>query len=292
MSNGRVILVWLISCAAHPLEAGVGSKAVQETVEWMTRKFGQEVAAEGVERLSTRMTHLAAKHGDELVSQAFRRVGPQAGAIAAEAGEQANVALRLLAQYGDDAVRVASQPSARQLVAHYGDDAATALVRHGVVGESVIDEFAEQGAKALAQVTPQYGRRLAMLAQEGSLSPPLLEVIAQYGDRACQFVWSHKGSLVVGAVLATFVSNPEPYLDGTVHLMEAVAEQVVAPLAEIPQAIAVEAARGVNWTLIIGGFWLLSAGGIAVVMVQSPATIRTGKAVIQTVKTWWSSRHP
>ena len=291
-------LVW--GFVIRPLEAGVGSKAMQEAVEWMSRKFGQEVAAEGVERLSTRMTQLAAKHGDDLVSQAFRRVGPQAGKIAAEAGEQADVALRLLARHGDDAVRVAGQASARRLVGQYGDDAATALVRHGLVGETVIAQFAEPGAKALAQVTPQNGRRLAMLAQEGTLSSPLLDVVAKYGDRACQFVWSNKGALLVGATLATFVANPEPYLDGTAQLTEVIAErvispvvsEVVAPIAEVPQVIAVEAARNLNWTLIVGLLLLMGAGAtvILILLAQHSWTIPNMTKLVQVVTTWWRSR--
>ena len=55
-------IVVLAVCLPGSLEAGVGNKVVQESVEWMTRKFGKEVAAEGAERLSTRMTQLAAKH--------------------------------------------------------------------------------------------------------------------------------------------------------------------------------------------------------------------------------------
>ena len=66
--------------------AGVGSKVVQEAMEYTARKFGKEVAEEGVERVSSRMAGLAAKHGDELVSAAFRKAGPQAGRLALAVG--------------------------------------------------------------------------------------------------------------------------------------------------------------------------------------------------------------
>ncbi len=292
------MIILAVGLAATPVQAGVSSKVVKEAVEWMSRKFGKEVAEEGVERLSTRVTRLAAKHGDDLVSQAFRKVGPRAGKIATEAGEQADVALRLLARHGDDAVAVATKASARKLVGQYGDDAATALVRHGSVGENVIGQFAEQGAKAMAQLGPQNGRRLAMLAQEGMLSPPLLDVVAKYGDRACQFIWANKGSLLVGATLATFVANPEPYLDGTAHLTEVMAERViapvvsdvVAPLAELPKAVAVEAARSMNWTLISSLLLIISAGAAAVVYVQQTGKVPGLMTAVQAVKTWWEFR--
>ncbi|MBC7819949.1 MAG: hypothetical protein IAG10_23955 [Planctomycetaceae bacterium] len=266
------ILIWAAALwlTGNNLEAGVASKVVKEAFEFTTKRFGKEVAEEGVERLSTRMTQLAAKHGDEVVSAAFRKIGPRAGRIASEAGEQADIALRLLAQHGDEAVTVASRASARQLVSQYGDDAATALVRHGTVGEGVVSQFAENGAKALAQITPQNGRRLAMLADDGALSTPLLDVVAKYGDRACQFIWQNKGALAVGATLVTFLAAPEDFMSGTAQLTEVVAEhvvtpvasQVLAPIAQMPQAVAVEMAKGTNWTAI--GIVALLLGVLAV----------------------------
>lgn len=298
MTKKIVILAAVLGLAAGNLEAGVASKAVQEAIEWTAKKFGKEVAEDGVERLSTRITQLAVKHGDEVVSAAFRKVGPRAGRIASEAGEQADIALRLLAQHGDGAVTVASRASARQLVSQYGDDAAISLVRHGNIAEGVVGQFAESGAKAMAQVTPQNGRRLAMLAGDGALSTPLLDVVAKYGDRACEFVWQNKGALAVGATLATFLAAPEDFMNGTAKLTEVVAEhivtpvatQVLAPIAEMPQAVAVEMAKGTNWTVI--GIVALLLGALAVAA-NSPSRSWAGrltKTVCKAIRDRWPYR--
>ena len=239
----------LLACGLS-VEAGVTGKALREALEFAGRKFGKEVAEEGAERLSVRMTRLAAQHGDDLVATALKRVGPRAGRVVEEAGEHGGLALKLLARHGDDVLPVVGKATALRAVARYGDDAATALMKHGAVGEKVIEQFAKEGAEAMAKVAPQNGRRLAMLAAEGQLKPELLTVVRQYGDGACEFIWKNKGALATGAVLATFVASPEPFLDGAQNLTLGIAEAAVKPLAEVPKAVAAEAAAKTNWTLL------------------------------------------
>src|SRR5581483_3039437 len=113
--------------AASPAKAGVMTKTMREAIEFAAKKFGREVAEEGAERLAGKMTRLAAKYGDDVVSTALRKVGPRAGKIATEAGEQGGLALRLLAKHGDDAIPVVTRAAALKAVARYGDDAARAL---------------------------------------------------------------------------------------------------------------------------------------------------------------------
>ena len=186
-------VVLAILAIAKPSEASVASKIVREAVEFTARKFGKEVAEEGLEKLTSRMASLAAKHGDEVVSAAFRKVGPKAGRVISEAGEQADVALRLLARHGDDGVSLAMRPASLKMISRFGDDGAEALLRHGTVGEQVIGQFAEGGVKALTQLTSQNGRRLAMLANEGVLKPQLIDVVCRHGDRACEFDLKSRG---------------------------------------------------------------------------------------------------
>jgi hypothetical protein len=241
-------------------DAGVRSKAVQEAFEYVSKKFGREVAEEGVEQLSSRMMRLASRHGDELVAAAFRKVGPRAGKLASEAGEHGGLALKLLSKHGDDAVSLVTKPSTLSVVARFGDDAAEAFIKHGSVGEKLVGTFAREGAEALAKVTPKNGRRLAMLAADGTLKPELLPVVTRYGDEACEFIWRNKAALATGAVLATFVASPESYINGTQELVSTVAESAVKPLAELPRAVAAEAAAHTNWTPIVI-LMLLGLGG-------------------------------
>jgi hypothetical protein len=112
-----------ISClaamsAAQSAEAGVASRAIREAIELAGRKFGKEVAEEGAERLAVKMTQLAAKHGDDVVVTALKRVGPQAARIASEAGEHGGTALRLLGRYGDEAVPLAAKAASLKAVAN------------------------------------------------------------------------------------------------------------------------------------------------------------------------------
>jgi hypothetical protein len=244
-----IVIGWLP--LTLPAEAGVRSKALSEALEFVSKKFGKEVAEEGAERLSSRMMRLAAQHGDEVVATAFKRVGPRAGKIVGEAGEHGGVALRLLAQHGDDAILLAGKRTSLIAVARYGEDAATAILKHGSVGEHLVEKFAKEGAEALVKVSPQNGRRLAMMAAEGQLKPELMTVVTRFGDEACEFIWRNKGALATGVVLATFVASPEPYLQGTQQLVATVAEAAVKPLAEVPKVVAAEAAANTNWTAIV-----------------------------------------
>jgi len=229
---------------ATPLKAGVMTKGLRELMQYAGKKFGRQVAEEGAERVSGRLMRLAGKHGEELVARAFRKVGPRAGRLVEEAGDQGGLALRLLARHGEEAIPVIGKATALRAVGRYGDSAAVAIIRHGEVGERLVGQFAKEGAEALAKVTPRNGRRLAMMAAGGQLKPELMDVIARFGDRACEFAWRNKGVLAAGAVLTAFVKSPEPFINGTEKLAATVADAAVKP-------IAVGVANNTNWTLIV-----------------------------------------
>lgn len=249
--RGRLVLLLLsVSVSPPRLQAGVMSKVLQETLEYAGKKFAREIAEEGIEKLSSKVTRLAARHGDDLVSAAIRKVGPRASHVVSETMEHGDVALRLLARHGDDALPLVAKATTLKAVASYGDDAATALLKHGSVGEQFIGQFAKEGVEALAKVTPQNGRRLAMLAGEGVLKPELLQVVTRYGDTACDFVWRNKGALTTAATLSLFVSAPEEFFNGTRELVGTVGELAVEPLVQIPGIVATEAARTIDWTLV------------------------------------------
>lgn len=262
----RIVLIGVCLSAMAPgmCRADVGGKVLREALEYATRKFGKEMVEEGAERVASRTGKLAAHHGDDLVSAAIRKAGPQAGRLATEAGEHGGSVLRVLARHGSDGAAALSRPGAMSLVGRFGDDAAEALVRHGKVGEEVIETFGETGAKALTQVTEQNGRRLAMLAKNGTLKPELLDVVRQHGDTACDFIWANKGALAVGATLTTFVTSPEAFLDGSAELTGIVADAAVRPIAEIPKVVLAETLGSVTGLIgfmslaVIGlGLWLL-----------------------------------
>lgn len=244
-------LVLMLALPILPVRAGIASKALQEGVEFVLRKFGKEVAKEGVGNVAAKMTRLAAKYGDNVVVSAFKRVGPRAAHIVAEAGEYGGLALRLLGKHGDAALSMTLRKGSLKTISQFGDDAAEALLKHGSVGQDLIEQFGKQGVESLVKITPQNGRRLAMLVGDGTLKPELLTVIRQYGDEACDFIWRNKGALTLGGSLAAFVASPKEFIDGTQKFAEVAADAVVKPIATIPATVATEAAKGMNWNLVV-----------------------------------------
>lgn len=238
--------------------AGVKSKAALEAAEYLLRKFGKETAKEGVETLAKRLESLAVRHGDDALNAA-RKVGPRAIQAIEQAGSHGAKAARLLARQGNRALWIIENPKRLKLFAQYGDEAAEAMLKHKGLAEPLISSLRQPASKALVALNGKSARRLALMAQEGSLSAigrskELLKVISRFGDRGMAFVWKHKKALAVAATLAAFLSNPQPFIDGTVDL----ATGLISP-------VAVEAAKSADWT------WL----GLAVIGAASAyATVR------------------
>lgn len=227
MIRAMMICACVGLATADMAHAGVGSKLVQEALEYTGRKLGKEAAEDGVERIGRRAVGTAAREGAEFLSR----------------------------------------PGAMKIVSRFGDDGAEALVRHGKVGEEVIESFGESGAKALTRVSERNGRRLAMMAKDGTLKPELLDVVRQHGDTACDFIWQNKGALAVGATLTTFVTSPEAFLNGSAKLTGIVADAAVRPIAEIPKVVLAETLGSVTGLI---GFMSLTVIGLGLWMLWNP----------------------
>jgi hypothetical protein len=242
-TSKRLVSPWMAMVACCCLQGMQGEALAQgkvglarELVEQLSRKFAKEVADEGADKLTSRVTSVLAKVGDE-GSEAISKVGPRAVRLIEEAGEDSVKTARLLAKYGDEAVWAVDDPARRALITKFGDDAGEALVRHGSIAEKVLVQTGEPAVAALKSLSAQNGRRLAMLSEETATqglakNPDLLAVVGKFGDRGVDFVWRNKGALAAGTALAVFVANPEPFLDGTMDLAEIAASQVAKPLVE------------------------------------------------------------
>lgn len=246
-------------------QAGVSSALLRKTVQTINKKFGREIVEEfgesGSRVLAQRIESLAAKHGDELVTDAVRKVGPQMFRYLEDVGEDGTLkALKLMRRTGSDAVWVISQPGRFRLFFNYGDDAADAMIKHGEIVENIVSAFGTTGAQALKNVSGQSARRLAMLSTRGDLSRTadpkgILRVVAKYGDRAAAWVWRNKGALAVVAVATSFVKDPEPYLSGA----KGVGAAIVQPAATV-------AANSVNWTTL-ASLCVLAVTGITLMVI-------------------------
>jgi hypothetical protein len=249
--------------AAPPVAADAKSKAAQEVAEFVLRKFGKEAVKDGAQALARRIEKAALAHGSDVVYQAVKRVGPRGLHLIEEAGTHSKQVARLLASHGEHgAVFVASKPRAMQLVLKHGEEeVAAALVKTRGVALPAVESLGKPAVRAFQAIgTPRNARRLAMMAAEGGelaqigRTPELLAVIEKYGDKAMRFIWKHKGALAVTATLTAFLVEPEPFLNGVKDITQAMAENTVKPLAEVPAIAAkegaAEVARKTNWTLV------------------------------------------
>ncbi len=260
-----VVAAFLVVAGAttftSPAQGGVAGKAVREAAEYFIKKFGPKAAKEGVEALVRRLDDLVAKYGDDVL-KAAKKVGPRGLDAIEEAGPLGRTAAKYLAKYGDEALAMAGKPQALRLASEFGDEAARALIKHPGIAERLIAKQGERAARALVKLNRQQARRLAMMERSGELgrigrTAELLDVIGRYGNRAMDFIWRHKKSLAVAAVLATFLKDPEPYINGVKDLAgqaieggTKVATEVIRSIGEIGKEGVREAARGTNWTLV------------------------------------------
>lgn len=269
MNARYVTLAAILTLAMLPAagRADIFSKGATEAVEYLLKKFGKEVAEEGVERLTTKIAAAASRHGDDVIA-AVRKIGPRALTLADEAGENAPRAMRLVSRYGDDAARVLSQPKGMAIFTRYGDDAAEVLIKHKGIAEPLVESLGEPAVKALGNLGARNGRRLAMMTKDlttGGQAAALLEVIARHGDPAMEFLWRHKGVLAGGAMLAAFIANPEPYLSGTDKLVGTLATTTITPAIEAA-AVAVQPAIQSAGHAVSEGFALLRWALVAAVI--------------------------
>jgi hypothetical protein len=247
---------------APAAEAAVTTTVVRETVEYITKKFSKEAAEEGTELLTKKLEQAAAKYGDDAI-EAARKVGPAALKSIDEAGQYGAAAARAMSRHGDQAVAaVLRRPQALEMAARYGDDAVDVMVKHKGIAEGLIRESGESAVKALKSVGDDGAVQLANMAGNQATraivqDPKVLGVVARYGDRAMNFIWRNKGGLAVGAGLAAFLADPEPFINGTRDLASVVGENIVRPVVD-------RAAATIDWMVVAIG--VLMIGGLLLVM--------------------------
>lgn len=250
--------------------AAVPAKVVTETVEFLVKRYGDDVLREGTETVTEQVTRVAAKYGDEGLD-AVRKVGPRGIKVIQEAGENGLDVVKLINRYGDDAVWVISKPNGMAIFVRYGDDGASALIKHKGIAEEVIEAHGKSAVGALNAVGTREARQIAMLQKDGVIEAgkqgdELLDVITRCGDKAMAFIWRNKGALAVTAGLGTFIANPEAYIDGGKEL---IVEGVSRPATEMGK----EVARNTNWTVLgLAGLGVLGGlQGLRMWMRQSRA---------------------
>lgn len=228
--------IWLALASLACPQSAAARKAAKEIVETFAR--------EAIERAEPRVAALIDAYGDD-VARVLRRVGaPGVGALE----KHGAAGLRILSRWGDDGVRLLASEGdeAVRLLATHGDEAVGFMIRHPGVGRDLLGHFGKQALKPeLSTESVILLNRLAEPIKASGRSEAILDVVERFGDRACQFLWRHKGTIFAAAVLASFLADPQPYIDGVKQL-------VVEPASRAAEG----AVERTNWTLVFLGLGL------------------------------------
>jgi hypothetical protein len=211
------------------------SAAARRVAREVVESFGREA----VEAAEPRVLRLVEAYGEE-AAVVLRRVGPSGLQAMEKFGASG---LRILARFGDDGVRLLAVEgeAAVAAMARYGEDAVALMIRHPGVGSEVLATFGSQVLRTPLRTESMITLgRLSEPIRNSGRSAEILNVVEAYGDRACDFLWRNKGTIFVGTVLAAFLHDPKPYIDGLKQL-------AVEPASQMAQ----EAASRTNWTLVV-----------------------------------------
>ena len=205
----------------------------------LAREVAETFGREAVEAAEPRVLKLVEAYGDEAAA-VLRKVGLPGVQAMERFGAPG---LKILARWGDDGLRLLAVEgeSAVAAVARYGDDAARLMIRHPGVGQQLLQEFGGQAVRAkLTTESVVTLNRLAPQIKGSGRASEILSLVEKSGDRVCDFLWRNKGVVFGAAVLATFLHDPQPYLDGVKQL-------VVQPATEMAH----DAASRTNWTAVV-----------------------------------------
>lgn len=208
----------LLSLAILGLGAGEASaqaaamrKAARELVQFLKKPFAREVMEEGAEKLEGRFARAMTRFGDDVnVAAAAKRMGPR-------------TALRIVEEHGVPGAKILTK---------FGDDGARLLATDAPRTMTVFRNLGEEGVEMmLKRPGPLTSARLPDLAaaiQASGQPREVLAVLRKYGDPACAFIWKNKGVLAGGAVLAAFLANPTPYINGVKQLVDVPMSHIAA----------------------------------------------------------------
>lgn len=261
-------------------------ETAEEGLESLTTKitkFADQFGDDGIEALrkvgpgamkiagesgaqSTTAIRAISRFGDDGVQWIAKR--PAGLELAAKYGDDAaevlvkhkEIAEPIIREGGEAAVQVLKTANVQEarLMAQIAEGAATkGLMKNPKAVAEVVRAGGEPAVRALGKVGVQDARLMSQIAEDATTkslmqNPKVLDVIAKYGDNAVNYIWRNKGKLAVAAGLTAFLANPQPFIEGARDLSIA----AVNPLSEGAR----EAARSVNWTLIVLVTVLIVAG--------------------------------
>ena len=217
------IFSFIMLGATPSVDAVPVRKAVQEAIEFAAKRFGKDVTKYGSKTLTADLVRQSAKYGDEVID-VFRKLGPESLRWIDNAGPLGDDAVRLLSKHGTDGRWILQQPLGLTNFAKHGDDYVRVMTKHPGVAGPLVKQFGKKSLPALKKLSPSGARKLGLIATEPAFikmgkTSALLDCVAKFGDDAAEFIWKHKGALTVSTVLAAFLVNPEPFIDGGTDLL-------------------------------------------------------------------------
>ncbi len=250
-----ILCVALVGATAETLyaaPAGAALRLKREAAELIIKQSGKRASRELVEQTMRQLDDIARVCGRESIEIINKRGFP-AYRLFRDAGEEAGPHLvRAVKLYGDDALRIGQTAAGRTMLKNGSPTAIRAIARHSDAVIPLVQRYGDDGARVLTKLSPHNGRRLVQLADSQTIPAKgisdLMGVVDQHGNRAMNFIWRNKGALAVTALLATFVRNPEPYLDGTKTL----AVEMGKEMGGIFHTMAATAAGSVRWNFWVG----------------------------------------
>jgi hypothetical protein len=180
-------------------------------------------------------------------------------------------ALRMMTQYGDDAVKLAGSPAGLRILARESEPMMRAMIKSKGRAYSVLTRHGETGAAAVNKVSPGARRQLIDLVESGKIPEermePLLGVVAKYGDRAVKYIAKNAKGLAVGAGLAVLLTNPGDVIGpgGLIsRIIDKLIELVVRMFTAVLEAINLTLVAGLGMGLIgvkmaVRGWWRMRA---------------------------------
>jgi hypothetical protein len=222
---------WLVVLSALCAQSAAARQAAREVVE----AFGREA----IEAAEPRVARLVELYGEEAAG-VLRKVGPPGVHVLEQYGAPG---LRILGRWGEEGMRLLAVEgeAAVASLARYGDGAVELMIRHPGVGRDLVDRFGSMVLRTHLSTDRMIALdRLAGPIENSGRSAEIFRVVETYGDRACDFLWRNKGTIFAASVLAAFLHDPKPYLDG-------VRELVVQPASQVAQG----AVARTNWTLVV-----------------------------------------
>jgi hypothetical protein len=185
------------------------------------------------------------KEGVEMVGK--KAVGKTAREAAQEGSEQ--LLKKVVTEAGQETAEAVAK-RAGITAARYTDEVAQVVGQHGgAVVAPIVNQFGDDGAKALAKLSTTNARRMAMLTDDLAAhgqGADWMKLLADKGDVVAEWIWNNKGTIAVATTATAFLANPDPFLHAgetvATTTIETAGEHVARPLIESTVQQAVPAA--------------------------------------------------